>query len=164
MLEFLVCRERKVDMQTVFAKRRLERLETEKDEQEYWEHNASLEESPADKTKVTKLVFDMWFIDKGFGFGTVPTGEVVFIHASVIGTDAWVQVVSDARAEGEYRARNAWGRNAWEEKDKEKANRMAQQVKRAAALTAELAAQSERKVSTVCDHPFRTGRRTLCGP
>ena len=30
---------------------------------------------------------------------------------------------------------------------------MAQQVRRAAALTAELAAQSEKKVAMVCDHP-----------
>ena len=30
---------------------------------------------------------------------------------------------------------------------------MAQQVKRAAALTAELAAQSEKKTAVVCDHP-----------
>ena len=66
-----------------------------------------------------------------------------------------MQVVNDeARAEGGYRARNAWGRSAWKEKkDREKANRVAQQVKRAAALTAELAAQSEKKVSVVCDHP-----------
>ena len=55
----------------------------------------------------------------------------------MIGTDAWTQVVSDdARAEGGYRARNAWGRNAWkEEQDRERANRVAQQVKRAAAHT-----------------------------
>ena len=59
----------------------------------------------------------------------------------MIGTDAWVQVVNDeARAEGGYRAR-------------EKANRVAQQVRRAAALTAELAAQSKGKVAVVCDHP-----------
>ena len=46
------------------------------------------------------------------------------------------------------------GRNAWkEEKDREKANRVAQQVRRAAALTAELVAQSEEKVAVVCDHP-----------
>ena len=64
-----------------------------------------------------------------------------------IGTDAWVQVASDdAGAQGEYRARRAWGRAAW-------ANKVAQRVRRAAALTAELAAQSERKVSAVCDHP-----------
>ena len=74
----------------------------------------------------------------------------------MIGTDAWVQVVNDeARAEGGYRARNACGRNAWkEEKDREKANRVAQQVRRAAALTAELSAQSEEKVAMVCDHPL----------
>ena len=49
-----------------------------------------------------------------------------------------------------YRARNAWGQSAWkEEKDRVKANRVAQQVRRAAALTAELAAQSEEKVEVV---------------
>ena len=37
------------------------------------------------------------------------------------------------------------------EKDKEKANKVAQQVRRAAALTAELAAQSEKKTAAVCD-------------
>ena len=35
----------------------------------------------------------------------------------------------------------------------EKANRVAQRVRRAAALTAELAAQSEKKVAVVCNHP-----------
>ena len=73
----------------------------------------------------------------------------------MIGADAWVQVVNDeARAEEGHRARNSWGRNAWkEEKDREKANRVAQQVRRAAALTAELAAPSEKKVAAACDHP-----------
>ena len=72
-----------------------------------------------------------------------------------IGTDAWVQVVSDdARAQGGYRAKRAWGRKAWKaERDKENANKVAQQVRRAAALTAELAAQSEKKTATVCDQP-----------
>ena len=57
-----------------------------------------------------------------------------------------------ARAEGRYRARK--GQRAWrEEKDKERASRAAQQVRRAAALTAELAAQSESKVLEVCSHP-----------
>ena len=110
-----------------------------------------------------KLTVDKWFVDKGFGFGRAPTGEVVFIHASVvqgaevlvIGTEAWTQVVSDhARAEGGYRARKVWGQRAWkEEKDRERASRAAQQVRRAAALTAELAAQSESKVFEVCSHP-----------
>ena len=40
-----------------------------------------------------------------------------------------------------------------EEKDRERASRAAQQVRRAAALTAELAVQSESKVFDVCSHP-----------
>ena len=69
-----------------------------------------------------------------------------------IGTDTWVQVVNDdARAQGEYRARRAWRRRTWKaERDKEKANKVAQQVKRAAVLTAELATQSEEKTAAVC--------------
>ena len=135
-------------------------MEQEQDEQDDKESETNLQEALSDKTKAVKLVIDKWFVDKGFGFGKVPTGETVFIHASVVhggevlmvGTDAWVQVVNDeARADGGYRARNAWGRNAWkEEKDGEKANRVAQQVRRAAALTAELAGQSEKKVAA-CD-------------
>ena len=61
---------------------------------------SSLPEALADKNKVVKLFVDKWFVDKGFDFGKVPTGEVVFIHASavqgaevfMIGTEAWVQV------------------------------------------------------------------------
>ena len=42
-----------------------------------------------------------------------------------------------------------WGRDTWKaERDKE-----AQQVKRAAAVTAELATQSEEKTAAVCDRP-----------
>ena len=53
-----------------------------------------------------------------------------------------------------YRAKRAWGRNAWKaERDKENANKVAQQVRRAAALTAELAARSEKKTAVVCDQP-----------
>ena len=122
-------------------------MEREQDEQDDKERDANLQEALGDKTKVVKLALDKWFVDKGFGFGKVPIGETVFIHAIVVhggevlmvGTDAWVQVVNDeARAEGE---------------DRKKANRVAQQVRRAAALTAELAAQSEKKVAVLCDHP-----------
>ena len=130
----------------------------EKDDEEDQEHEANLEEALADKTKVVK-----WFVDRGFGFGKVSTGEIVVIHASAvvgaetltIGTDAWVQVVNDdARAQGGYRARRAWGQDVWKaEKDKERANKVAQQVRRAAALTAELAAQSIKKTAAVCDQP-----------
>ena len=163
MIEFLVNRERKLDVKTVVAARRLERLERESSQLEDEEGEASLEEVLADHTKVVKLTVDKWFVDKGFGFGKAPSGEVVFIHASavqgaevlVVGTEAWTQVVSDqARAEGGYRARKAWGQRAWrEEKDRERASRAAQQVRRAAALMAELAAQSESKVFEVCSHP-----------
>ena len=127
------------------------------------EREASLPDALADRTKVVKLVVDKWFIDKGFGFGRVPTGEVIFIHVSVvrgaevltIGTDAWVQVMrDDARAQGGYRACKAWGHAAWkEERDKERASKVAEQVRRAAALTAELAGRSEKEVSEVCSHP-----------
>ena len=40
------------------------------------------------------------------------------------------------------------------EKDKERANKVGQQVRRAAALTAELAVQSEKKTAAVCDQPL----------
>ena len=112
MIEFLVNRERKLDIKTDVAARRLERLERESSQFEDEEREASLEEALADHAKVVKLTVDKWFVDKGFGFGRAPTGEVVFIHASVvqgaevlvIGTEAWTQVVSDhARAEGGYR-------------------------------------------------------------
>ena len=163
MVEFLVHRERKLDVKTDVAARRLERLERESSQLEDEEREASLEEALTDHAKVVKLTVDKWFVDKGFGFGRAPSGEVVFIHASVVqgaevlvvGSEAWTQVVSDhARAEGGYRARKAWGQRAWkEEKDRERASRAAQQVRRAAALTAELAVQSENKVFDVCSHP-----------
>ena len=163
MVEFLVRRERKLDVKADVAVRRLARLEKEHSQLEDEEREARLPDALADRTKVVKLVVDKWFVDKGFGFGRVPTGEVIFIHASVvrgaevlmIGTDAWVQVVrDDARAQGGYRACKAWGRAAWkEERDKERAAKVAEQVRRAAVLTAELAAQSEKEVSEVCSRP-----------
>ena len=61
-----------------------------------------------------------------------------------------------------YRARTAWGRDGWKaERDKEKANKVARQVRRAEALTAEFAAQSEKKTALVCDQP--PGLRELAG-
>ena len=55
---------------------------------------------------------------------------------------------------GGHRARKAWSQRAWkEEKDRERASRAAQQVRRAATLTAELAAQSDSKVFEVCSQP-----------
>ena len=68
-----------------------------------------------------------------------------------IGTDTWVQVVNDdARAQGGIELREP----AWKaERDKEQANKVAQQVRRVPALTAELAAPSEKKTAAVCDQP-----------
>ena len=66
-----------------------------------------------------------------------------------------MQVVNDdCRAQEGYRAERAWERDTWKaERDRGKANKVAQQVRRAAALTAELAAQSEKKIAAVCDQP-----------
>ena len=117
MVEFLVRWERKLDVKADVAVRRLARLEKEHSQLEDEEREASLPDALADRTKVVKLIVEKWFVDKGFGFGRVPTGEVIFIHASVvqgaevltIGTDAWVQVVrDDARAQGVYRTCKAW--------------------------------------------------------
>ena len=84
MLEFLLRRERKVDTQTEVATRRLERLERENDEEEDQVCEANLEEALANKSKAVKLVVDKWFVDRGYGFGKVPTSEIVFIHASAV--------------------------------------------------------------------------------
>ena len=71
-----------------------------------------------------KLVVDKQFFDRDFGFGKAPTGEVVFIHASVvrgaevltIGTDAWVQVVHKATLQACVTSRpSTWRRPAWEQ-------------------------------------------------
>ena len=163
LLGVLVRRERCAETKTEIAARRLDRMEREQTEADDAEHDANLQEALANQSKAVKVVVDKWFVDKGYGFGKAPKGEIVFIHASAvqraevltIGTDAWVQVVNDdARAQGGYRAKRAWGRKAWKaERDKENANKVAQQVRRAAALTAELAAQSEKKTATVCDQP-----------
>ena len=170
MVEFLVRRERKLDVKADVAVRRLERLEREHSQLEDEEREASLQDALADRTKVVKLVVDKWFVDKGFGFGKAPTGEVVFIHATVvrgaevltIGTDAWVQVMhDDARAQGGYRACKAWGQAAWkEERDKERASKAAEQVRRAAALTAELAATVGEECLRGMQPSSRLARRT----
>ena len=95
----LVRRGRRVEAKTEIAVRRLDRMEREQDEGEDAVHEVTLQEALTNQTKVVKLVVDKSFVDKGFGFGKAPTGEIVFIHASVvqgaevlmIGTDAWVQ-------------------------------------------------------------------------
>ena len=84
MVEFLVHRERKLDVKTDVAARRLERLERESSQLKDDEREASLEQALTDHTKVVKLTVDKWFVDKGYGFGKAPSVEVVFIHASVV--------------------------------------------------------------------------------
>ena len=65
MLEFLVRRERKVDVRTEVAVKKLQRLEKERDEENDKEREATLKEALFDKTKVVKLVVGRWFVDKG---------------------------------------------------------------------------------------------------
>ena len=84
MVEFLVRRERKLDVKADVAVRRLARLEKEHSQLEDEEREASLPDALADRTKVVKLVVDKWFVHKGFGFRRVLTGEVIFIHASAV--------------------------------------------------------------------------------
>ena len=114
----LVRRERYAEVKTEVAARRLDRMEREKDDADDAEREADLQEALTDQSKVAKLIVDKWFVDKGFGFGRTTTGEVVFIHASVVqgaevlmvGTDAWAQVVSDhARAEGGVPSKESLG-------------------------------------------------------
>ena len=160
-VKLLVQRERTVDIKTHVAIRRLERLEKETVQQDHQKHEAGLTEAFADKSKAAKLVFDKWFVDKGFGFGRVQTGETIFVNASVVqggevlmvGTDAWAQVESDDARAGVPRTKSLEAQGVDRRKGQEKAIKVAQQVRRAAALTAELAAQSEKKVTKVCEQP-----------
>ena len=100
------------DVKADFAARRLVRMEKEGDEEN--ECEASLEEALTNQSKAVTVVARKWFVDEGFG--RAPTGEIVFIHASTVqgaevltmGSDPWVQVVNDARAQGRYRAGRAW--------------------------------------------------------
>ena len=109
------------------------------------------------------MIVDKWFVDKGFGFGKTPSGQIVFIHASAvqgadvlkIGTDARVEVVNDdARAQGGVSSQTCLGTRRVESGEGQGESKQGgQQVRRAAALTAELAVQSEKKTAAVCDQP-----------
>ena len=109
LLGVLVRRERCAETKAEIAARRLDRMEREQHEADDAEREANLQEALSSQSKAVKVLVDKWFVDKGYGFGKAPTGEIVFINASAvqgaqvltIGTDAWVQVVSDdARAQG----------------------------------------------------------------
>ena len=109
LLGVLVRKERCAETKAEIEARRLDRMEREQHEADDAEHEANFQEALQNQSKAVKVLVDKWFVDKGFGFGRAPTGEIVFIHASAvqgaevltIGTDAWVQVVNDdARAQG----------------------------------------------------------------
>ena len=109
------------------AARRLERVDGEHEEKEDKKHEASRTEAFVDRTKVANLVVQNLFVDNGFGFRKDPTGEVVFIQASVVqgaevlmvGTDAWAQVVSDhARVEGEASSTKGLGTESLENEER----------------------------------------------
>ena len=118
MLGVLVRREGSAETKAEIAPRRLDRMEREQHEADDAEHEANLQEALSNQSKAVKVLVDKWFVDKGYGFGKAPTGEIVFIHASAvqgaevltIGTDAWVQVVNDdARAQGGVPSKESLG-------------------------------------------------------
>ena len=94
----LVRRERYAEVKTEVAARRLDRMEREKDDADDAEREADLQEALTDQSKVVKLIVDKWFVDKGFGFGRTTTGEVVFIHASVVQSAEVLMVGTDVGA------------------------------------------------------------------
>ena len=162
LLGVLVRKERSAEAKAEIAARRLNRMEGERDQESEAECEATLEEAPVDHSKVVKVIVDKWFVDKGFGFGKTPTGQVVFIHTSAvqgaevlkIGTDARVEVVNDDARAREVQSQTCLGTRRVESGEgQERGNKVAQQVRRAAALTAELAVQSEKKTAAVCDQP-----------
>ena len=84
MLGVLVRRERSAETKAEIAARRLDRMEREQHEADDAEHEANLQEALANQSKAVKVLVDKWFVDKGYGFGKAPTGEIVFIHASAV--------------------------------------------------------------------------------
>ena len=110
-LGVLVRRERCAETKAEIAARRLDRMKREQHEADDAEHEANLQQALTNQSKAEKVLVDKWFVDKGYGFGKAPTGEIVFIYACAvqgaevltIGTVAWVQVVNDdARAQGGF--------------------------------------------------------------
>ena len=81
------------------------------------------EEALTNQSKVVKVIVDIWFVD-GVRLRQNPD-----------------------------RAERLHPRQRSAEKDKGRANKVAQRVRRAAALTAELAVQSKKKSAGVCDQP-----------
>ena len=80
----LVRRERCAETKAEIATRRLASVEQEKDEESEAECEVTLEEALTNQAKVVKEIVDKWFVDEGFGFGKTSSGEIDFIHASVV--------------------------------------------------------------------------------
>ena len=74
----LVRRGRCADTKAVIAARKLDRIEREQHEAaDDDEHEANLQEALTNQTEAVKVLVDKWFVDKGYGFGKAPTGEVI---------------------------------------------------------------------------------------
>ena len=84
LLGVLVRKERCAETKAEIAARRLDRMEREQHEADDAEHEANFQEALQNQSKAVKVLVDKWFVDKGFGFGRAPTGEIVFIHASAV--------------------------------------------------------------------------------
>ena len=82
LLGVLVRKERSAETKAEIAARKLDKMERERDQESEAECEVTLEEALTNQSKVVKVIIDKWFVDKGFGFGKTPTGQVVFIHAS----------------------------------------------------------------------------------
>ena len=131
-----------------------DRMEREQNEADDAEHEANLQEALTNQSKAVKVVVDKWFVDKGYGFGRAPAGEVIFIHASAvqgaevltIGTDAWVQVVKDdTRGPGGYRAKRAWRRRRVEGREGQRETKQSGPTSKASSGTDCRACSSFRK-------------------
>ena len=163
LLGGLVRRERCAETKAEIAARRLYSVERKQHEADYAEHEANLQEAITNQSKAVKVL-----VDKGYGFGKAPTGEVVFIHASsvqgaevlTIGTDAWVQVVNDdARAQGgggggpSLKSLGEGRVGARERQGKGKQSDAACQTSSGAVGRVGGPARGRQAVSEVCTHP-----------
>ena len=109
LLGVLVRRERSAETKAEIAARRLDRMEQEHCEANDVEHEANLQEALSSQSKAVKVLVDKWFVDKGYGFGKAPTGEIVFIHASAEQGAEVLTIDTDAGASGERRSSSPGG-------------------------------------------------------
>ena len=77
LLGVLVRKEKCAETKAEIAARRLDRMEREQHEADDAEHEANLQEALQNQSKAVKVLVDKWFVDKGYGFGRAPIGEIV---------------------------------------------------------------------------------------